>query len=147
MPELSITRRYQAESAHFLTKVPKGHKCEKLHGHHYQFDVTVRRYAGGTQLGPDGFIIDFWELDAIVAPIIARLDHNLLNDIPGLENPTAENIAIWLNLEIHRAFHADEDRMIRQIHLASVTVFETPNCSATIKGKPDEEMGSAIRRD
>jgi 6-pyruvoyltetrahydropterin/6-carboxytetrahydropterin synthase len=25
-----------------------------------------------------------------------RLDHRYLNDIPGLENPTSENLAIWI---------------------------------------------------
>ncbi len=29
-------------------------------------------------------------------PIWARIDHFYLNDIPGLENPTSENIALWI---------------------------------------------------
>ena len=31
-----------------------------------------------------------------VAPLLARLDHHCLNEIEGLENPTAENIAAWI---------------------------------------------------
>ena len=29
-------------------------------------------------------------------PIWQKLDHYHLNEIPGLENPTSENIAIWI---------------------------------------------------
>jgi 6-pyruvoyltetrahydropterin/6-carboxytetrahydropterin synthase len=31
-----------------------------------------------------------------VAPIIDMLDHHNLNDIPGLEQSTVENLAVWL---------------------------------------------------
>ena len=29
-------------------------------------------------------------------PLWAKLDHYYLNDIPGLENPTSEIIAVWI---------------------------------------------------
>ena len=29
-------------------------------------------------------------------PLLDTLDHRLLNEIPGLENPTAEQIAAWI---------------------------------------------------
>jgi arginyl-tRNA synthetase len=32
----------------------------------------------------------------IAQGIIDQLDHHLLNEIPGLENPTSENLSIWL---------------------------------------------------
>ena len=40
--------------------------------------------------------MDFKELKDIINPLIDQLDHKLLNDIPGLENSTAENITIWI---------------------------------------------------
>lgn len=43
-----------------------------------------------------GWIRDFSELKAIFRPIYERLDHNYLNDIAGLENPTSENLAKWI---------------------------------------------------
>lgn len=85
---LSITRRYHFESAHFLPNVPEGHKCKRMHGHNYEMEVTV--------MGPVdrvGFIIDFWDLDKIVQPIIELVDHRVLND--AIMNPTAEHIAVW----------------------------------------------------
>ena len=41
-------------------------------------------------------MIDFADIKKVIKPIIDRLDHQLLNDIEGLEKPTCENIAIWL---------------------------------------------------
>ncbi|WP_449406784.1 6-pyruvoyl trahydropterin synthase family protein [Mucilaginibacter humi] len=43
-----------------------------------------------------GWVMDFSELTAVCKPVLERLDHALLNEIQGLENPTAENVACWL---------------------------------------------------
>jgi 6-pyruvoyltetrahydropterin/6-carboxytetrahydropterin synthase len=40
--------------------------------------------------------MDFGDIKAAFAPIYAQLDHHYLNDIAGLENPTSENLAIWI---------------------------------------------------
>lgn len=85
-----IGRSYQFESAHFLPKVPEGHRCRNLHGHNYRVEVVL---CGA--LDARGFVKDFSEVDALLAPLVAQLDHKLLNDVPGLENPTAEVIARW----------------------------------------------------
>jgi 6-pyruvoyltetrahydropterin/6-carboxytetrahydropterin synthase len=45
-------------------------------------------------------VMDFADIKQAVKPVIARLDHYYLNDIPGLENPTSEVIARWLWREI-----------------------------------------------
>lgn len=113
MIRTQITRRYCFESAHFLPRVREGHKCARVHGHNYEIDITV-----SGQVKDDGFIIDFWDLDAIVLPIIGRIDHRTLNDIPGLENPTAENIGEWFLSEIEIA--------------SAVRVYETKDCWADV---------------
>ena len=44
-----------------------------------------------------GWLLDFGDITAVVEPIIrAELDHRSLNDVPGLENPTAEMLCRWL---------------------------------------------------
>ncbi len=85
-----IGRTYRFESAHHLPHLPDGHKCKNLHGHNYRVEIVKR----GT---PDerGFVQDFAEVDAEIAPLVKMVDHRLLNDVPGLENPTAEVIAAW----------------------------------------------------
>jgi 6-pyruvoyltetrahydropterin/6-carboxytetrahydropterin synthase len=41
-------------------------------------------------------VIDFFDVDDAFEPVMAALDHQVLNTVEGLENPTAENIAIWI---------------------------------------------------
>ena len=90
-----IGRTYTFESAHRLPHLPDGHKCKNLHGHTYRLSVVVRG-----RLDSRGFVKDFAELDAEICPLLARVDHRLLNDVEGLENPTAEVIAAWFLAQI-----------------------------------------------
>jgi len=43
-----------------------------------------------------GCVDDFAVLDAAWKSIHEALDHRYLNEIPGLENPTSENLARWI---------------------------------------------------
>ena len=89
---MDIFKEFGFESAHRLPNVPEGHKCARVHGHSFRVEVHVRGDVGDNS----GWVMDFGDLKAIVAPVIGELDHYYLNDIPGLENPTSENIARWL---------------------------------------------------
>ena len=94
---MEIYKEFHFEAAHRLPNVPAGHKCARLHGHSFQLKLTVE----GDAPEPEGWVMDFSELKALFAPLLEQLDHHYLNDIPGLENPTSENIArwIWQNLQ------------------------------------------------
>ena len=72
--------------------VPDGHKCKEIHGHTYQLTAV---FEGELEKELE-WVIDFAEIKQVINPIIGRIDHKLLNDIEGLENPTCEVIAIWL---------------------------------------------------
>jgi 6-pyruvoyltetrahydropterin/6-carboxytetrahydropterin synthase len=56
----------------------------------------VRLVVSGDAPEPAGWVMDFAELKTKFKPVYERLDHHYLNDIPGLENPTSENIAKWI---------------------------------------------------
>ena len=71
-------------------------------------------------------MLDFWDIDKVVEPLVKEVDHKLLNDIEGLENPTAELIALWF-------FTALRDAIPFGTKLDSITVWETPRCKATYK--------------
>lgn len=69
-----------------------GHKCGRLHGHSFRVGIHL----AGKVDPHTGWIRDFSEIKAIFKPLYERLDHNYLNDIPGLDNPTSENTAKWI---------------------------------------------------
>lgn len=87
-----VFKKFKFDSAHFLPNVPDGHKCKEIHGHTYSMMV----YFEGNLSGDLEWVMDFAEIKAVINPFINEIDHKLLNNIPGLENPTAERIAIWL---------------------------------------------------
>lgn len=89
---VEIFKEFTFESAHRLPHVPEGHKCGRLHGH--SFKVAI--HLSGDLDPHTGWIRDFSEIKAIFKPLYERLDHNYLNDIPGLENPTSEVLAKWI---------------------------------------------------
>ncbi len=117
---MRITQAFQFEAAHWLPLVPVTHKCSRMHGHSYRAEVTL---AGPVR--EDGMVVDFFDIEADMAAILDALDHRLLNDVYGLNNPTAENIARWIYRRIH---------VPAGVTVHSVKVFETPNCWAEYDG-------------
>ena len=87
-----IFKKFSFESAHFLPNVPDDHKCKQVHGHTYRLTLFVE---GGLDAGLN-WVMDFAELKEVAAPVIKQIDHKLLNDIDGLDNPTCEAIAVWI---------------------------------------------------
>ena len=93
---VELVKDFRFEAAHWLPNVAVGHKCRRVHGHSFRGEVAVRG-----PLDPQfGWVIDFADLKRAVDPLVARLDHYTLNEIPGLENPTAELLAIWIWREL-----------------------------------------------
>ncbi len=93
---LEVFKEYSFDSAHMLPNVPPNHKCARIHGH--TFIVTI--HVSGDLKGDYGWVEDYADISAVVKPIIERLDHQYLNDIKGLENPTSENLAQWIWAEV-----------------------------------------------
>lgn len=89
---IDIFKVFAIEAAHRLPNVPEGHQCARLHGHSFRVEVHVR----GPIDAQTGWVMDFADLKRAFAPIHQRLDHHYLNDVPGLENPTSENLARWI---------------------------------------------------
>src|SRR5687768_6620534 len=126
MPSIALIRDFAFEAAHFLPRVPKGHKCRRMHGHSYRIKVTL--------VGPIdptlGWLVDFAEVDQVVEPIIRQLDHQVLNEIGGLDNPTSELLAVWLWQRIQPGLPA----------LAEVEVAETADARCAYRG-PTSTVG------
>jgi 6-pyruvoyltetrahydropterin/6-carboxytetrahydropterin synthase len=89
---LEIFKRFHIEAAHWLPNVPEGHKCRRLHGHSFLVEVHVSGDVGADS----GWVRDFADVSRAFAPLFEQLDHHCLNEVGGLENPTSEQLAIWI---------------------------------------------------
>lgn len=123
-PVVELEHRFTFESAHFLPLVPEDHKCRRMHGHSFAATVKVR----GALDEKSGWLIDYAEIKRAIAPWREQLDHHLLNEIPGLENPTSEMLAIWL----WEALAPDLPG------LAEIRIEETCNNACIYRGPEDE---------
>ena len=92
MSIVEVVQGFRFESAHYLPNVPDTHRCKNMHGHSYRVDVHITAPVDEYS----GMVIDFFDVDDAFEPVMAALDHQVLNTVEGLENPTAENIAIWI---------------------------------------------------
>ena len=112
---MKIAATFGFEAAHRLPKLPDWHKCKNLHGHNYQLEVAVE---GGDDLDERGFVMDYAELEGIVNPLVATVDHKYLNEIPGLDNPTSEIIVQWFMRNIRPALSG--------CYVVTLRLYETP---------------------
>ena len=119
--EVELVKEYRFEAAHRLPEVAADHKCARLHGHSFRFEVHV--------IGPVddkmGWYIDYAAFDQVVKPIVKQLDHYFLNGVEGLANPTSENLARWLWQRIVPGLPG----------LSTITVMETCNTRCAYRGK------------
>jgi 6-pyruvoyltetrahydropterin/6-carboxytetrahydropterin synthase len=90
--KMELRKSFQFEAAHLLPCLPETHKCRRLHGHSFSVEVVVE----GECDAKLGWLMDYADITAAFKPIWEQLDHFYLNEIPGLENPTSENIAVWI---------------------------------------------------
>ena len=117
---MEIRKSFTIEAAHRLPNVPPGHKCARLHGHSFNVEIAV-----GGPIDPHmGWIVDYADIKAAFQPLFEQLDHNYLNDIPGLENPTSELIALWIWERLQPGLH----------NLTAVIVHETCTTTCEYRG-------------
>ena len=88
-----VYRSFRIHSSRYLPNLEDDHICKKMHGH--TFNITV--YVKDSVDDKTGFVIDFYDIDVIFQKYIHKnVDHKVLNDVDGLENPTSENLSIWI---------------------------------------------------
>ncbi len=116
-----LVKELRFEAAHRLPKVPETHKCFRLHGHSFKIELSVE----GEVDEATGWFIDYASIDAVWQPLYEALDHRYLNEVPGLENPTSENLARWLWERIKPKLP----------ELSQVTVHETCDARCEYQGR------------
>ena len=89
---MEIFKSFRIEAAHRLPNVPAEHKCARLHGHSFVIGIHVEGPVGAE----NGWVRDFADLGTAMQEVRDALDHRYLNEVPGLENPTSEVLAMWV---------------------------------------------------
>jgi 6-pyruvoyltetrahydropterin/6-carboxytetrahydropterin synthase len=146
-PAISITRRLEFDSGH---RIPNhGGQCKHLHGHRYAIEVTLTgAIADHPGKADDGMVLDFGDIKRlanqyIVEPwdhafLVAKEDEGLVAFLASLPNhktvvmdhvPTVENLANAAFLILQPVF---EKAFGDQLKLASIRLYETPNCWADV---------------
>ncbi len=120
---MEIFAEFAFEAAHRLPCVPPTHPCYRLHGHSY----FVRVAMSGAVNAQTGWVRDFYDITAAFEPLRIQLDHHLLNEIPGLDNPTSEHLARWIWRALSPSLTS----------LSSVEVRETRSMGCIYRGEAD----------
>ncbi len=96
-------------------------ECERLHGHNWRVEVTLRT----ENLNEMGMVMDFKIVKKKLGEILSRFDHTYLNELSEFkqENPTTENVsrAIYNNLS---------EQLPPEILVAKVKTWESEKCAA-----------------
>ena len=80
-------------------------KCERLHGHNWRVQVTVKT----DQLNRIGIGIDFKLMKTWLNEILSVLDHAFLNEVPPftMQNPSSENLARYIFEEFEKRIEGE----------------------------------------
>lgn len=97
MFEISATCSFEA--SHFIEAPEGAPGYKRVHGHSFVVTASVAR----SQPDAEGWVMDFGRLETLLRETVAELDHAVLNDIPGLEKPTFENILLWIESKMKAA--------------------------------------------
>lgn len=121
--EMEIAYEFGFDAAHRFHHGPEEHPYRRLHGHSFLVEVAL----AGAPDPMTGFIVDFARLEAAGDDVRRTLDHAMLNEVPGLEAPSLENIARWVWARLAPEFP----------QLSRVTV-RRPSCrqSCVYRGRP-----------
>ncbi|MEI9996959.1 MAG: 6-carboxytetrahydropterin synthase [Rhizomicrobium sp.] len=87
-----LTKSFGFEAAHTLRREIDREASQRIHGHSYKAEVTIR----GKPDRDTGMIMDVGALEQLLGKVRARLDHQFLDDVADMGPATMENIARWI---------------------------------------------------
>ena len=91
-PIVELTYAFGFDAAHRFDAFPADHPNRRMHGHSFQVEVAVR----GTPDPTTGFVVEFTQLETACGALRDTLDHRVLNEIEGLEQPSLERLSVWI---------------------------------------------------
>ncbi len=97
MFEISASASFEA--SHYIEAETGAQHYKRVHGHSFVVTASV----ASARPDSEGWVMDLGALENLLRTILAELDHSILNDIPGLEKPTFENILLWIESKMKAA--------------------------------------------
>jgi 6-pyruvoyltetrahydropterin/6-carboxytetrahydropterin synthase len=97
MFEISASASFEA--SHYIEAEAGAAYYRRVHGHSFVVTASVAR----AKPDAEGWVMDLGALEDLLRKTLAELDHSVLNEIPGLEKPTFENILLWIESKMKAA--------------------------------------------
>lgn len=127
---ITISKQYSFDAAHQLenstydsaTNADVFGKCAALHGHTYTLEVEL----SGDVRSTTGMVLNYFDLDRIVKPIVEQLDHQFLNEVFDGMITTAENMVLEIGSWVNEAILSQAPG----VWVRRVTLQETPKTKA-----------------
>lgn len=91
---MKITQTFYFDAAHTLDRAVNVYdnlRSKNIHGHTYHASISFRG-----EPDQDGMIRDFGHVKNIIDDLHLTLDHQYLNEVPGLGIPTIENLCLFI---------------------------------------------------
>lgn len=111
--KFELKQQFRVESARRLPRLPESHPCSRIHGNSFLITLVLQG-----ELSPQlEWLMDYNEIKVRAQEILKEIDHRLLNEIVGLENPTTENLTAWIYYKLQKSLPL----------LKQVRVSETPD--------------------
>ena len=122
---MKVCKIFEWDAAHHLT-LPYDSPRQSVHGHHYLIELEIEG-----SIDENGLVVDFKMLKENINDDVS-FDHKDINVLYGFDdmnqNPTAENIVIWLKPHID---HCLKSRFIgKKLKVSRIRVWETPTSFA-----------------
>ena len=124
-PLFEISQTFTFDAAHTLPIEGNQPEYFRTHGHSFTCEETMR----GTKTPRHGWVMDLGLLKDVLGKARENLDHRMLNEVPGLETPTLENIAEWVAGQVFDKLkdHSfdNEELTVHRVTVMRTTIGET----------------------
>ena len=89
---MQLFLNFDFAAARNLPNLHAEHPCARIHGHTFCVEILLDGDVGERS----GWIMDFADIEDAIERLKHKVDHQYLNSIEGLDNPTTELLAIWI---------------------------------------------------
>lgn len=90
--QFTISQRFFFDAAHTLRRQIETEGSLRVHGHTWHAEVAL----SGARDPVSGMVLDLGLLRQALDALRTRLDHQLLDEVPGLGAPTLENLCLFI---------------------------------------------------